>query len=212
MLTRTNTGRTGRPPGKQGADLLATARKAFLEHGFDATTVNDIAARAGISKSSLYRDYESKHALFEAVVTDWTTRGRDSVRPHLEALAHTSDLDHALRDFATVLRAAILSPEVTAMRRLVAAESRRFPDVAALYLETSWQANIAALAATLSIMADRGLIDTDDPHTAAEQLVWLTVGPAMNATTITGQRQHDDTDAQQQLEAAVHTFLARYRT
>ncbi len=203
-----NSSRAGRPPGQQGAELLDTARHVFLEHGFDATTTSAIAARAGISKSSLYREHESKSALFVAVIADWTNRGREAMRPHLLALADSTDVEHGLRQFATVLSSAILSPDVSAMRRLVAAEARRFPDTAARYLETSWQANIDALADTLATMTDRGLINADDSTTAADQLVWLTVGRDLNAATITGEHRAPAID--DQAEKAVRTFLARY--
>lgn len=209
-MTTTNTRRPGRPSGLQGTELLATARALFLRRGFDRTTMNDVAVKAGISKSSLYREHESKDALFVAVVADWTQRGRDSMRPFLDELRETPDIELGLQEFATVLLTALLSPEVADMRRLVAAEAKRFPHVAELYLQTSWHANIAALADTLSITAEQGRLAIDDAYIAAEQLVWLTVGPSLNALTIAG--QHHDTQNSPCVRPAVRTFIAQYGT
>jgi TetR/AcrR family transcriptional repressor of mexJK operon len=200
----------GRPPGSQGAELLAVARAMFLERGFDRTTMSEVARRAAISKSSLYREHPSKDDLFVAVVVDWTRRGRDAMRPHLDRLADAPDLEQGLHEFAAVLADAIVSPSVADMRRLVASEARRFPEVAATYLETSWQDNISTLATTLAAIAEQGRLNLDDAHTAADQLVWLTTGPSLNEHTLTG--DHDRTATDARVASAVSTFLARYGT
>lgn len=201
--------RPGRPPGKQGADLLAVARETFLELGFDGTTMQEIAQRAGVSKSSLYREHPSKDDLFVAVVTDWTQQGQGAMRPHLDALLADHDLTQALTTFATVLLGAILAPPVVGMRRLVAAESDRFPDIAALYLHTSWQANIDALADTLAELDRSARLHVDDPHIAAEQLVWMSIGVSLNACTL-GVETDVDQDASNRVGHTVATFLSRY--
>jgi AcrR family transcriptional regulator len=48
--------------------IVAAARRLFAAHGFDATSVDDIAARAGVAKGSLYHHFPSKEALFERVL------------------------------------------------------------------------------------------------------------------------------------------------
>jgi AcrR family transcriptional regulator len=50
------------------AALLEAARELFTERGFDATTVRDIAARAGVNQALLFRYYGSKDALFNAAM------------------------------------------------------------------------------------------------------------------------------------------------
>ncbi len=210
-MTSSDSRRAGRPRGQQGRDLLATARETFLRQGFDGTTMHDIAARAGVSKTSLYREYPSKDALFVAVVTDWAHQGRGAMRPHLEALLSRRDLARALEDFAALLLEAVLSPQVMRMRRLVAAESERFPETARQYYDASWRANIDALADTLATLGTRGDLAVDEPGTAAEQLVWLTVGGPLNRQTLCGGHlDADEAELTDQVRYAVNTFLARY--
>ncbi len=201
--------RPGRPPGKQGGELLAVARDTFLELGFDRTTMQDIAQRAGVSKSSLYREHPSKGDLFVAVVTDWAQQGQGAMRPHLDALLAEPDLTKALTTFATVLVGAILAPPVVGMRRLVAAEADRFPDIAELYLRTSWQANMDALADTLRELDRRARLAVEEPSIAAEQLVWMSVGASLNARTL-GADTGADRGTSDHITHTVATFLAAY--
>lgn len=200
--------RIGRPPGLHGQELLDLARVMFLERGFERATMHDLAAQAGVSKASLYREHGSKDGLFVAVVTDWAGQGRGAMRPHLNDLLAQPNLVQALEVFAAVLLQAVLSPDVSRMRKLVAAESERFPQVASLYYRASWCANIAALAEALGELDTRGALELDDPAVAAEQLVWLVVGGPLNARTLSG--DHDAPMSTRHVPDAVKTFLARY--
>jgi TetR/AcrR family transcriptional repressor of mexJK operon len=170
-----------------------------------------VAARARISKTSLYQEHPSKDALFAAVVRDWAARGRDAMRPHLDLFLATDDLAAALLTLARTMQAGILSPDVLRMRRLVAGEAARFPDVAAGYVADSWDRNIATLGDALADLVRRGRIHADDPLTAAQQFTWLAVAAPLNDRTLRGD---DTTPAAEDLDAvaraAVDTFLARY--
>ncbi|MDN3239671.1 TetR/AcrR family transcriptional regulator [Glycomyces tritici] len=202
------TRRRGRPPGRTGADLVATAREVFLERGYGGTTMDEVAARAQISKASLYREHQNKDALFAAVVHAWAGAGRDAMRPHLERLARCGDVREGLVELANLMRAGILSPAVLNMRRLVTSEARRLPEVAADYLEHSWERNISALAEALAALEDRGLLRLRDPLAAADQLTWLVIGSPLNRRLLTGSDTADAPEAP--VDDAVDLFLARY--
>ena len=58
-------------------ELTAAALALFTEKGFAATRLEDIAARAGVSKGTLYLYFDSKEALFEAVI-------RESIVPAMD--------------------------------------------------------------------------------------------------------------------------------
>ena len=148
--------------------------------------MQEVAARAGISKTSLYREHESKDELFAAVVTDWAAQGRGAMRPVVDRLLHAEDLFDALVDLAGTLQAAVLAPDVIQMRRLVTAESDRFPEIATGYLAASWDSNIAILAEALADLDARALVHVGDPLIAAHQFTWTAVGAALNARTIAG--------------------------
>jgi TetR/AcrR family transcriptional regulator, mexJK operon transcriptional repressor len=147
----------------------------FLEHGFGKTTMDVVAARARISKASLYRAHPSKDSLFAAMVTDWAARGRAAMRPHVDQVLAAEDLRAGLLRLARTVQDAVLSPDVVRMRRLVAAEATRFPEVAARYVADSWDSNIAVLADALADLDRRGRIRAGDPMLAAQQFTWLAV-------------------------------------
>lgn len=131
--------------------------------------MQEVATRARISKSSLYRAHESKDDLFAAVVKDWAERGRDAMRPHLARLLAADDLHGAYVELATTLQAAVLAPDVIGMRRRVAAESDRFPETAASYFADSWTSNINSLADAISDLAARDDVHIADAWLAAHQ-------------------------------------------
>lgn len=196
----------GRPPGQTGAALLATARAVFLENGYSATTMDQVASRARISKSSLYREHPSKSALFAAVVSDWAESGRDAMRPALDRLAEDPDLERGLATLAETLLRGVLSPEVVEMRRLVINEAKTQPDVAALYLRESWQRNIDALASTLDTLRSTRNLRIDDARLAAEEFTWLLVGAPLNESLL---GVAPPTEANRSGHA-IAAFLARY--
>ena len=197
----------GRPAGRQGPELLAVARDVFLEFGFAGATMQEVATRAGISKSSLYREHASKDELFCAVVTDWAAQGRNAMRPHLDRLLAADDVSRAFVELATTLQRAVLDPDVTRMRRLVAAEADRFPDTAATYLADSWTSNINALAETIRALADRNDLHVTDPWVAAHQFTWTAVGAPLNAHTIGGPTATTPTDDLKRFAAGAADIL-----
>ncbi|NEW44200.1 TetR/AcrR family transcriptional regulator [Nocardia cyriacigeorgica] len=201
----TSGGRRGRPPGKSGEELLTVAREVYLERGFAGSTMDEIASRAGISKTSLYREHPSKAELFARVVEHWATAGRHVMRPALARLEAAEDVREELLAWARTLLAGILSPAVVEMRRLVTAEAARLPEVGAAYLHKSWITNIGDLATTLQTLDARGMLRIPDPGAAAEQLTWLVVGAPLNARMLDAAATPTDT-----VDSAIDLFLAAY--
>ena len=198
--------RLGRPGGLSGSALLSVARDLMLDRGLAATSMDEIAHRAHISKSTLYRAHPSKSALFAAVVGEWVTAGRDSMRPALDHLVASPDPRAGLLELADTMRRGILSQPVLRMRRLVTSEADAYPEVAAAYLRDSWDANIANLAEALKQMTKDGRISAPDPQAAAEHLTWLVIGAPLNALLLTDEDRVNLRPA----DAAIDLFLAGY--
>ncbi len=53
------------------ARILEAALDQFAAHGYEAASVDEICARAGVSKGAFYHHFESKQALFLALLNDW---------------------------------------------------------------------------------------------------------------------------------------------
>lgn len=115
------------------AEIVAAALASFAERGYAATKLEDVAAAAGISKGTIYLYFPTKEDLFRAVV-------RQAVLPNVEAAEadlarHTGSSADLLRMMAQrFLR--LFETNLTAIPKLVVAESGNFPAIAQFYADT----------------------------------------------------------------------------
>lgn len=132
-------------------EVLAAALDLFVERGYAATRLDDVAARAGVSKGTLYLYFENKEELFKAVV-----------RAHLvSALAEAEDyMEHFTGSSSNLLRGFILQwwekigeTKLSGIAKLMMAESGNFPDVARFYHEEVIQRSNALIIR----MLERGI-------------------------------------------------------
>src|SRR5262245_30136273 len=125
--------RRRRMPEARSAEILNAALDAFVENGFAATRLEDIAERAGVSKGTLYLYFESKEALFKAVI-------RETIVPVLEreeqrADAFTGPSRELLAETIRSWWTAISESRMTGLPKLVLAESTNFPEAARIYFD-----------------------------------------------------------------------------
>src|SRR5262245_26635263 len=136
---------TGRPTIAEAEKLEERLRKAaveaFLQHGFDGTTMEGIARAAGISKRTLYARYPDKHALFAAVVTTPLMH-----QPHRDPDFEVTpdDLEAGLMAIARAALARALDPEIVRLGRMAMAEAKRFPEFARSAHSVAWSPRIQA--------------------------------------------------------------------
>lgn len=113
------------------AEIVAAALEVFAEKGFAAARLDDIAARAGVSKGALYLYFETKQDLFAAVV-------RDAISPDIAAVeAAATAIELPFDQIAGLFlgRAADLlaTSPVGSVAKMVIAESGNFPDLARVW-------------------------------------------------------------------------------
>jgi AcrR family transcriptional regulator len=113
------------------AELLAAALDLFVERGYAATRLDDVAAKAGVSKGTLYLYFDSKEALFQAVV-------REGLLPALAEteqvlVGFTGSASELVRKVAMHFWRTIGSQRIGGIPKLVFAEARNFPEIAAFY-------------------------------------------------------------------------------
>jgi AcrR family transcriptional regulator len=115
------------------AELTAAALDLFVEKGFAATRLEDVAVQAGVSKGTLYLYFDSKEALFKAVVREGLlpalAEGEDLVAGYVGSSA---DL---LREVIGGMWRLIGSQRIGGIPKLVFAEARNFPEIARFYHE-----------------------------------------------------------------------------
>jgi AcrR family transcriptional regulator len=123
--------RGGRPSRADALELneriLAAATELFLTEGYGSTSIEAVAAAAGISKRTFYHRFNDKPALFAAVVH----RIIGQIRPPADVpLLVGTTLQEIMHRLTGLLLQAALSPQAAALHRLVTAESVRFPNLA----------------------------------------------------------------------------------
>lgn len=112
-------------------ELLAAALDLFVERGFAATRLDDVAARAGVSKGTLYLYFENKEELFKAVVRENMIPVLGEAEQVIDTYAgSTSDL---FRDIMMGWWERIGATRLSGITKLMMAESNNFPEVARFY-------------------------------------------------------------------------------
>lgn len=115
------------------AELLQAALALFVEKGFSATRLEDVALRAEVSKGTLYLYFESKEALFKAVIQE----GIVPVIAENEAIvaSHTGSTVELLERLLANWWGKIGCTDYAGIPKLMVAEARNFPDIARFYYE-----------------------------------------------------------------------------
>jgi AcrR family transcriptional regulator len=154
------------------AELLAAALACFKERGFAATRLDDVAAKAGVTKGTIYLYYPSKEELFKAVV-------RGELVPNIErleaALGEPGPTAALLERLFTVWAEHIVPSPVSVIPKLVIAEASNFPELARFYLETAVHRVLRLVASVLR----RGIASGEFRPVDVEHMVYCVLGPLL---------------------------------
>jgi TetR/AcrR family transcriptional repressor of mexJK operon len=170
-------GRGGRPSRADALRLrqriLEVATELFLAEGYGSTTIEAVAARAGISKRTLYHRFDDKSALFAAVVHDII----EHIRPPPDvALVEGATLRDVLRRLAAMILRAALAPKALALHRLVMAESARFPElIRAVHNDGSTREATALIGGLLARDLHESKLNAENRVFAAQQFIVMVV-------------------------------------
>jgi TetR/AcrR family transcriptional repressor of mexJK operon len=194
------------------ASVVDAARTLFLRKGYAGTTMEDIAALAGLTKRTVYNNYAGKDALFTEIVVEVIAyaeafaRGlRQEFTVGITAANLRSTLDHLGQRLAL----GILRPDVIALRRLLIGEAREFPALATDYFDRAPGRVLDALASGFAHLGRAGLLRVTDARCAAAQFAYLVAGEPLDRAVLVGTippRKHVIARARE----GVETFMARY--
>ena len=167
-------GRPSRTDAEQlGGRILDVATELFLAHGYGATSIEEIARRARVSKRTFYHRFDDKPAVFGAVVN----RIIDGLRPPANvSLLDGANVEDILRGLAGLILRAALSPHAIALHRLIVAESARFPDLAAMVaMQGATAEAINLIAGLLERETRAGNLAASYPVFAAQQFMHMII-------------------------------------
>lgn len=169
--------RIGRPDA-QGSEevfrrILEIAAELFVAQGYPATSIEQVAAKAGSGKQTIYRRFGSKEELFEAVI-------RSKVDELLRSAAELSVSDGqplaTLKTATLGLLDFILRPDMISLQRTLVAELPRFPTLADRLMDDCYQVITTQIHALLARARDMGQIRFDDIELTHRLLVSLMIG------------------------------------
>jgi AcrR family transcriptional regulator len=108
--------------------ILQEATRLFAEFGYAGTRMTDVAAAIGVTKPIVYRYFESKQALFEALVRRVLEAQTLNARRRIDS--HVGPTKPMLIALINDARAALAAPGALAPWRIAVGEADRFPDLA----------------------------------------------------------------------------------
>jgi len=150
-------------------EILDAALDVFIEAGFDAARMDDIAARAGISKAGVYLYFDSKEALLRALIN----REVAPVAANLAAMAAAGGDDPVgtIRLLGAMVSERLSNPRVFAVPRLMISISNRFPDIALHYRTQVVERAAGGLEQLIAAGIAKGIFRKVDPAAAVRAVV-----------------------------------------
>lgn len=174
--------------------------------------MDEIAAKAGVAKQTVYAHFSTKRDLFVAMVSALTNQASDRVHVGVPAFREGDDLKRYLTDYAVRQLQVVLTPRIVRLRRLVIGEVSRFPELGqALYAGGPGRA-INSLAAAFERMAASSALAIRNPSLAAAQFNWLVMSAPLNRAMLLGDDAIPSTsELKKHAAESVQLFLAAYR-
>ncbi len=161
----------GQDPAKRN-QILDGAKRCFMGAGFEASSMNDITAEAGVSKGTLYVYFKDKEDLFGAIIDREKSAVMGAARKEIE---RRGTIAEQLPRFGSYVTSRLTSDEVIRAQRMVLGISERMPDVATRFFGSD------AFSAHLILKEylDRGIAAGDfvieDTDLAARQFLELSM-------------------------------------
>ncbi len=169
----TRSGRWTRRKEARPAEILDAALKVFAEKGFAGTRMEDIAARAGVTKGTIYLYFENKEAVFKTLVREsigatllgvtenvrnFPGPARDMLRMALGAMAHL-----------------LTTSDRVVLPKIIIAESGNFPELARFYRDEVIDKGLALMSGLI----ERGIAQGEFRSLPVQHAVRLCIAPVL---------------------------------
>ena len=202
----------GRTARKRRA-ILHAATEVFLRHGYLGAGMDDVAARAAVSKQTVYKQFKDKEHLFTEIILGSTAQVVAGLeQAYASTLEEATDVRQAFHDLARRFLDGLTQPEVLQLRRLVLAEADRFPAISGAWFEGAFHRSLVLLGESMTRLADRGMLrELPDPTLAAYHFAGLVMYKPMNQAMFAGTAALPADDELEHIaDRAAEVFLAAY--
>ena len=179
-----------RRPEERPAEILAAALELFAEKGFSATRMDEVAARAGLSKAGVYLYFKDKTALLKALVEEMAGANVAVARGIVEA--HQGPVSPLIATIMGFLGSQLRHTRFAELVKIVISESRAHPDVGRHYLDSVIGQGLPLFEGLIRRGIASGEFRAVDPGFAARAMmgpmllavIWKTVFEPIGAETL----------------------------
>jgi TetR/AcrR family transcriptional regulator, mexJK operon transcriptional repressor len=192
--------------------ILAAARDLFLQRGYGGTSMDDVAARAAVSKQTVYKNFADKQRLFTEVITSDVGRTEDTAQAQMAAMPDSENVSDDLRAVARHHLADVMQPNRLRLRRMLIGEAERFPELAQAWYASGPERSCLEFARWFTAWDRRALLRAPDPMLAAQHFNWLVLSIPLNKAMAYAEEDSLFTEAElnHYADEAVRVFLAAY--
>ncbi|KAF1067374.1 MAG: Biofilm operon icaADBC HTH-type negative transcriptional regulator IcaR [Pseudomonas citronellolis] len=198
----------GRPkdPAKRQA-ILEAAKALFVSKGYDGSSMEAIAAEAGVSKLTVYSHFTDKETLFcEAV----RSKCLEQMPELFQAPKANASVRELLLSVAHGFNRLINSPEAIALSRLMIAQGGLNPQLSQMFFDAGPQRVLDEMQRLIDQAMEQGVLRHDDPRRAAEHFLMLVQGCTHFRLLIGCIEPPEPAAAEAHVREVVGLFLAAY--
>jgi AcrR family transcriptional regulator len=199
---------TGPHAGKR-EQVLVGARQVFGELGYERASVDLIAARAGVSKATIYSHFGDKRSLFISAVVAECEDLRNGIGTCCEHAP--GDVEEGLAHLGERIMTIFLTPATRRLFRQATAESERLPEIGQLVFERGTSAVLEAIALRLERWSARGDLRVADPRSAAIDFFALCQGDLTVRARLGVLEYPVEEKIRDTVRRAVRTFVRAHR-
>ncbi|MBG6249339.1 MULTISPECIES: TetR/AcrR family transcriptional regulator [Symbiopectobacterium] len=187
--------------------ILDIAARAFIEQGFNNTSMSEIASRVGGSKSTLYNYFSSKEEIFSAVMA---SSAKTNIAEAFESVDPKKDIETTLNQFGRNYLSSVLSSGLMAIWRMAISESER-SDIGRLFYAEGPQKGWKRLSHYLSKKSDEGILRHSDSWVCAMHLKGLIEAELFLVAALGVDTAPDAKRIEDAVSRAITVFLLAYR-
>ncbi|QFG67352.1 TetR/AcrR family transcriptional regulator [Ornithinimicrobium pratense] len=184
--------------------ILSAATALFLELGYARTSLARIAESSGVSRATLFKQFPSKAALFEAMVTEsWSSAEEEDPPPRGNIVEGLGIIGRRYADLLS-------RPQMTDLFRIVIAELPRFPELAHAQFSHGKMPYFESVRGYLLAEHEAGTVRVEDVELAATQFLGMISNYVFWPTLLVPGWEVSADRVAQVVDEAVRTTTARY--
>lgn len=191
----------------KACQILDGARSAFLELGYEGTSVEEIARRAQVSKGTIYNYFPDKQTLFIAVVHGECQKQSQRI---FKISQDEENIATLLRDIALHFVELLLSPFAQNILRIAIAEAPRFPELGPAFYNSGSEVGRKRLMEVMAKAMAKGELAIADLELAADQFIELCKADLFYKKLLGIKTNPTPAEIQRVADGAVTTFLKAF--